>query len=368
MAISTYTYANEVSSKYNQMTQELLEQLPPYCTSFVNSIYETTSARTRCGYLQDLKIFFHWLKTTNSTLKDTKIENIDASILDKLVQDDILEFLRWLEHYELDGKPYSNGPSGKKRKISSVRRFYKFLTTTKGYIDNNPAIKVDTPKIKEKEIRTLEGSERNSLFLLLSNNYQSAKRKLDETPAEKLTYRIKQGPAIAIRDKAIVYLFLGTGMRISELVGIDIGDINYELQRINILRKGGKYDHVYMSKDVFEAVNEYLQEYRKDLESPFDAIESALFLSYQGTRITPRSIERIIRSLADQALGTKSGITPHKFRSTFGTQYYKETRDIFATASVLGHSSIETTKRHYVKPGEEAKLNMKDIDIFNTES
>ncbi len=363
MATSNYNYSIEQNAKYNEKTSELLEMLPQYCTSFINSIYENTMPRSRLGYLQDVRVFFLFLKEKNPLVKDIPLKEIPVEILDQLDQEDILEFLRYLEGYSIDGKQYSNGPAGKKRKLASIRALYKFLTTTKGYINNNPAIKVVTPTVKEKQIRTLDNDERKALFKVIEDEIKTAEKKYGQTSKEEMNMKTRQAPAIAKRNKAIIYLFLGSGMRISELVGIDLENINFPNSRINILRKGGGDDHVYLSDTVMDALLDYINTARDTLLPAFE-IETALFLSSKHTRITPRSIERMISDYAKKALGANSGITPHKFRSTFGTQYYTETNDIFATASVLGHASIETTKRHYVKPGEAAKQNMRNIDIL----
>ena len=359
--METYNYSAQMKDKYLNMTMELLDKLPPYCTSYINSIRERTQPRTMCGYAQDLRVFFYFLLQNNPALKGKTEKEISLEVLNALDQDDIVEYMMWLESYTIDGVKYHNERQGKKRKLSSLRSFYKYLTTTKGLIKNNPAVAVDPPKILKKEVRPLDQDERVHLFEEIEKEYEDAVKKAILPDAGK---RERLMPSLVLRDKAIIYLFLGSGMRISELVGIDLNDIKPELNRINIVRKGGKYDHVYISDEVMDAVSEYAYGGPRDAIGVYDEDSEALFLSSARTRITVRSVERQIKKYADRALGEKSGITPHKCRSTFGTQYYEATHDLYATADVLGHASVETTRKHYIKPGESSKIAMKNINVF----
>lgn len=360
------TYEQLKNEEYRQKTRVLLNELPDYCTSFANSLTDK-QPRTKLSYLQDLRVFFEFLRQRNPKCADVEAVDIEISILDNITRDDVLEYNEWLESYNmLDSKGrekhFTNSAAGRKRKLSSLRVFYDFLCNTAEYISKNPTLKVAMPKVHEKEIRTVESDELPLILKAFELEYENAKKLYMDTPEDKRTRRIIVAPAIVKRDLAIFHLFLGTGLRISELVGINTLDIKWDTGRVNIVRKGGKYDHIYMPDEVYDAVADYYGNYRNIFE-PFSE-DDALFLSNKHCRITTVHVETRIRYYIEAALGKNSGLTPHKLRATYGTNYYRATGDIYATAYVLGHKSVETTRRSYSKPSEKAKEQMRNIDVF----
>jgi site-specific recombinase XerD len=156
-----------------------------------------------------------------------------------------------------------------------------------------------------------------------------------------------------LRNLAIFTLLLGTGIRISECVGLDISDIDFKNSRIKIVRKGGKEDFVYFGPEVEKALADYLEQSRNGI-TPITGHENALFLSIQKRRMTPRAIENLVSEYASQ-ITTIKHITPHKLRSTYGTTLYRETGDIYLVAEVLGHNDVNTTKKHYAALDEDRK-------------
>ena len=146
-------------------------------------------------------------------------------------------------------------------------------------------------------------------------------------------------------------LFLGTGIRISELVGIDINDIDMDVNGFKITRKGGNQTILYFSDEVKAALEEYLDERAKN---PLLDNEPALFVSLQNKRITVRAVQNLVKKYAHITTPLKH-ITPHKLRSTYGTTLYKETNDIYVVAEVLGHKDINTTRKHYAAISEDIK-------------
>ena len=139
-------------------------------------------------------------------------------------------------------------------------------------------------------------------------------------------------------------LLLGTGMRISECIGIDLKDINLEETAVRIHRKGGKEETVYFSDEVADALDSYMEERKTAI--PEAGHEQALFLSLQNKRMSVRSAELMVKKYA-QIVTPLKHITPHKLRSTYGTNLYQETGDLYLVADVLGHSDVNTTKKHY---------------------
>ena len=147
------------------------------------------------------------------------------------------------------------------------------------------------------------------------------------------------------RDYALLSLFLGTGVRVSECVGINISDIDLENNAFLVTRKGGNQVVLYYPPEVAEALAEYMLE-REQIEA-LPGHEDALFLSLQRRRITQRAVQNLVKKYAAVAAPLKPRISPHKLRSTFATNLYNSTGDIYLVADVLGHSSVDTTRRHY---------------------
>ena len=193
------------------------------------------------------------------------------------------------------------------------------------------------PKIHEKEIVRLDADEVSVL--------------LDQVElGDKLTKsQQKFHDKTKTRDMAILTLLLGTGMRVSECVGIDINDIDFKNSGIKIRRKGGNETVIYFGEEVENALLDYLEE--RKLIVPQDGHENALFLSLQKRRIGVRAVENLVKKYS--SLVTK--ITPHKLRSTYGTALYKETGDIYLVADILGHKDVNTTKKHYAAIEDERR-------------
>ena len=147
------------------------------------------------------------------------------------------------------------------------------------------------------------------------------------------------------RDLAILTLLLGTGIRVSECVGLDIQDVDFKNNGIKVTRKGGNEMVVYFGEEVENALKSYLYTTRKNTV-PLPGHENALFLSTQRRRMGVQAVENMVRKYAREVTPNKK-ITPHKLRSTYGTALYKETGDIYLVADVLGHKDVNTTKKHY---------------------
>ena len=192
--------------------------------------------------------------------------------------------------------------------------------------------RVQLPKLHEKEIIRLDVDE---VALLLDEVEQG-----DKLTDKQKSYHTKT----KTRDLALLTLLLGTGIRVSECVGLNISDVDFKNGGIRIYRKGGKEVTVYFGTEVEDALLDYLEE--RDRIIPEQGHEDALFLSLQRRRMAVRSVENLVKKYARTVAPLKP-ITPHKLRSTYGTNLYRETGDIYLVADVLGHSDVNTTKRHY---------------------
>ena len=148
-------------------------------------------------------------------------------------------------------------------------------------------------------------------------------------------------------------LLLGTGIRVSECVGLDVQDVDFKNNGITVTRKGGNQMVVYFGDEVADALSHYIEGSRK-AASPLPGHENALFLSTQRKRMGVQAVENMVKKYARQVTPGKK-ITPHKLRSTYGTSLYKETGDIYLVADVLGHKDVNTTKKHYAAIDEDRR-------------
>ncbi|MCH5334047.1 MAG: tyrosine-type recombinase/integrase [Agathobacter sp.] len=308
-----------------------IAKLPAFCKQFFIGIEPTTASRTRIAYAYDLGCFFDYLHDNNPICKKLEIREIPITLLDQLTPMDIEEYLYYLKLYEKDGEVHTNDERGIKRKLASLRTFYNYFFKNE-LIDTNPAVKVDMPKIHEKAIIRLDVDE--------------VARLLDEVESgESLSGRQqKYHEKTRIRDLALLTLMLGTGIRVSECVGLDLGDVDFKNNGIKVHRKGGAEVIVYFGDEVASALADYMLQ-RKELV-PAEGHTNALFLSMQNRRITVRAVENLVKKYSGLVTSLKK-ITPHKLRSTYGTSLYRETGDIYLVADVLGHKDVNTTRKHY---------------------
>lgn len=325
------SYHEQQTIDNNLRLRELIKELPRFSKDFFRGIEPTTESRTRIAYAYDLSVFFHFLKESNPMYKNIPITDIPLEALDQIKPVDLEEYLEYLGYYIRDGKEHINDENGKKRKLIALRSFYNYYYK-KQMIETNPASFVNVPKMHQKEIIRLEIDE--------------VARLLDEVESgSSLTpSQLKYHNKTKVRDLAIMTLLLGTGIRVSECVGLDIKDVDFKNNGIKITRKGGNEVIIYFGPEVEEALRDYLVEREQILAD--EASANALFLSMQRKRISVKSVENLVKKYS-KLVTTMKKITPHKLRSTYGTSLYQETGDIYLVADVLGHKDVNTTKRHY---------------------
>lgn len=345
MAGKDRNYHDQKNIENTLKMREVVAALPPFCKDFFRGLEDTTSTRTRLAYAYDLRVFFEFLKQYNPIVKKQELVNLKVDILDKITPSDIEEYMEYLSYYEKDGKEYTNDERGKARKLSALRSFYKYFFCHE-IIEKNPALIVKTPKIHDKEIIRLDIDEVALLLDKVENGAEMSKK--------QLLYHEKT----KVRDLALLTLLLGTGIRVSECVGLDIKDIDFKNNGIKIRRKGGYETVVYFGDEVEEALVGYLNE--REHIVPSLGHEDALFLSMQNRRITVRAVENLVKKYASLVTGIKK-ITPHKLRSTYGTSLYRETGDIYLVADVLGHKDVNTTRKHYAAIEDERRRSAANV-------
>lgn len=333
------SYHDELNKKNVLKLRELLETLPSFCRQFFRGIEDTTESRTRIAYAYDLGVFFDFLHETNSVCRKMNIPDFPLSVLDQVGREDLEEYMEYLSLYRKDGVEYTNDERGKRRKLASLRTFYHYFYC-KELIQTNPAILVPLPKLHEKEIVRLDPNE---VAILLDQVEDGAKMTKSQLKFHEKT---------KVRDLALLTLLLGTGIRVSECVGLDLNDVDFDNLALKVHRKGGYEDVVYFGQEVEEALLSYLEERKRII--PMEGHEDAFFLSLQNRRMAVRSVENLVKKYASLVTTTKK-ITPHKLRSTYGTTLYQETGDIYLVADVLGHKDVNTTRKHYAAMKDDNK-------------
>lgn len=326
--------------------REMMKELPPFCTEFFRGIEPRTSTRTRIAYAYDLSVFFDFLKKENPVF--AKMERMDFKLeqLDQITVTDLEEYMEYLKYrFNEQNHEIMNQERGIMRKISSLKSLYNYFFRTEK-LTTNPAALVRLPKLHDKEIIRLDVDE---VALLLDAVEQG----------EGLTEKQKAfHKRTRLRDLALLTLLLGTGIRVSECVGLDINDVDFKNGGIHIHRKGGKEVTVYFGSEVENALQDYLDERFGII--PEEGSEQALFLSMQRKRMNVRSVENLVKKYAHIVTPLKK-ITPHKLRSTYGTNLYRETGDIYLVADVLGHSDVNTTKKHYAALEDERRRSARNV-------
>ena len=348
------SHQERVAIERTQKIQELLMALPTSCTDFIRSIAMTTSLLTRLAYAIDLGVFFDYARKEMPLFAEKAPTAFDDSDLEKIKARDLLAFTDYLTlYFKLDPqyddvqKALRNHESGVMRKLSTLRSFFGYLHRT-GRIQGNVAALVALPKLHEKPILHLRHQEVERLLQMALSG-------------ENLTQTQKRyHKSTAIRDYAMLMLFLGTGIRISECVDLNVEDIDFDSLSLLVTRKGGNQVILYFPQEVAAALQAYLSQ--RAAFSPLPGEENAVFLSLQNRRISKRAVQMMVKKYSMLAVPLKKKMSPHKLRSTFATHLYHETEDIYLVAEALGHSDVNTTRKHYAAISDqrrrEAALNV----------
>ena len=345
------TYHEQIDYKNTMKLRELQKELPAFADDFFRAMEIKKATNTRRNYAYDLSTFFYFLQTTNSYFRDKDLRTLPVSILDDIQPVDIEEYLSFLTYYEKDGQIYQNHEEGKARKLATLNTFFGYFHKKEMIQKNAPSV-VDVPRVKEKNIIRLDANEVAQLI----DNIESGEKL---TKQQKVWHERNKA-----RDLAIVVTLLGTGVRVTELVGLDLSDLDFDNGAMRVIRKGGNEDIVYFGEETEEMLRNYLDERMQMTPAP--GHENALFISQNNTRITVRSVERLVKKYASTA--TVKKITPHKLRSTFGTVLYRQTGDIYVVADFLGHRDVNTTKKHYAAMSDDIrKKAIKTIKLHDDE-
>ncbi len=359
-------YNEQMDVQNTLILRNLISELPTFCRDYFRGISASKALRTQVSYCRDLYTFFQFITHSNPVYANCDIVDLPFRLLEQLTPSDIDEYMEYLSFYIIDGKEYRNSSTSKARKLSALSNFFTFFQKRK-LLSNNPIVAVERPAIHEKAIISLNQDQIFDLMEIVANPVGMSERskKFHQITAE--------------RDLALFSLFLGTGIRVSELVGLNIFDVDFKNNSIKVLRKGGNEDLVYFSTEVADALisyvgNPYADETDDiDIPAPRDILlknnteEPALFISLRSQRISVRSVEVLVKKYSSM-LKTNKKITPHKLRSTYGSELYRQTSDIYLVGETLGHKDINTTKRHYAKMTSEIKQRAANVVSLSRES
>ena len=339
------SYLTEYSQRINDRLKDLQRELPTSCTDYFRSMSQTTSPLTRLAYAYDLRLFFQYLNLENMYFANSSIIMLTGEDLSQITARDIVGFQDYLQQYvkvsDNDDYDEDSGLSptlvqnyelGIMRKLSCIRSYFDYLFRNE-LIPANVASMVTLPKRHEKPILYLEPDEVQRLMdAVVSGEGLSDRQKKYLNLTKK-------------RDIAILMMFLGTGIRVSELVGLDTDHLDFSQNAFMVTRKGGNQIILYYPDTVKETLENYLME--RETVPALPGHEYALFLSLQRRRITSRAVENLVKKYAQIAAPLKKRISPHKLRSTFATTLYQQTGDIYLVSDALGHADVNTTKRNY---------------------
>lgn len=300
------------------------QKFPPILREYAThvAVIKGNSEKTVCEYLLDLRTFFRYAKNkavasemTRSDFENTSILDIDISFIKQIKQQDILDFLVFSFSRE-------NSASTRMRKLSALRSFFKYLVVKKCYLEADPTSNVDAPKKAKSLPKYMTYDECISLL--------NAVRSDTDSPTN-------------IRDFAIITLFLNTGIRLSELVGLNLQSVSSDLSLVKVRGKGNKERIVYLNDMAKQAVADYLQ-VRLDPRYVRTS-DNALFLSSREQRISVKTVQWMVNKYFNLAgLGYK-GLSVHKLRHTAATLMYQSGKvDIRVLKEVLGHEQLNTTQ------------------------
>ncbi len=295
------------------------DDCPQYLKNYLRDmeIIKGLSTRTVNGYYIDLRLFFKFIKNYKeiSPVDDFSsivIKDIDLQFIEQISTNDVYEFLYYVTRQS------KNNPSTRARKLSSIKGFFKYLCNKKKLLKNNPADDIDSPIIKKSLPKYLTLSDSFALLENINSDFYE-------------------------RDYCIITLFLNCGMRLSELININLLDIRNDEQTMRIVGKGNKERIVYLNDACISTIDALIKQ-RAKMENLKD--EKALFVSKKtGKRLSARRVQQIVGNCLSAAGLSGQGYSPHKLRHTAATLMYQEGNvDMLALKEILGHEHVSTTE------------------------
>lgn len=262
-------YVEQINLENKRKLQILLKELPKFCSDFFRYLdTRNTSSRTRLSYGYDIRLFFEFIQENNPVYRKMSMHDIPLKVLDEMTPVDIEEYLSYLSYYEKEnGHAITNGEKGKSRKLSALRTMYNYYFK-KEFIKTNAPSMIETPKKHKENIIRLDKDEVAELISVVESGNSLTARQL--AAHQKTKYR----------DIAILTLLLGTGIRVSECVGLDVSDISFKNKGMRVVRKGGNESMIYFGDEVADALLDYLETERPLLEKKLFQNRKTLFFCH----------------------------------------------------------------------------------------
>lgn len=302
-----------------------LESLPSLVREFASykSVIQNASEKTVAEYILDLRTFFRYLRARDQKIspdseefEKIEIHDIDLDYIKHITTEDIYDFLMYADHIR------GNMAAAKSRKLSAIKGFFKYLTVKRMMLEENPAANIESPKQKKALPKYLSLEESLLLLDAVKNDLESKTR---------------------IRDYAMITLFLNCGMRVSELVGIDLNDVDRQLRSLSVTGKGNKQRIVYLNEACRDALRDYMEE--RISEKYATCASGALFLSGRNQRISVKTVQWLVYKYLDLAGLESKHYSVHKLRHTAATLMYQTGQvDVRVLKDILGHEQLNTTQ------------------------
>lgn len=329
--------------KYTYL-KEYTDQMPQFVGEYIIEYYNGESINTQIGYAIDVRVFLNYLKL--EVLDGVEnIKDITVKDIDNLRVTHLMRFKQYLKEYTQEcttpkGRPvtrvYKNSAYGINRKMSAVRGMFIYLYKTE-QIKENITDKVDFAKLHHKIKKRLTSQETCDLLdVIFAGEKYYEGRKLSEYKRRK------------IRDIAIFTTYLGTGIRVSELINLNIEDLDLSNNTIIVTRKGGDQQEIFLPYQVKEAIEDYI-DYAENVEGR-DMDKGVLFVSRNKKKFTAAGVEKLLKDYCHTVGITNPDKTrPHALRRTFACQLLEDGVDIKMVAELLGHKNIEVTHKYYAQ-------------------
>jgi integrase/recombinase XerC len=340
----------DIEMKLSKTRMNRLKVMPDLVSDYIMSIQEKMTLRTQIAYIKDYTMFLEYLLSLPAFKEYEKIEEFKVSDMEVLEEKDIWQFLDYLTEYKktFKGKngdeytqTFTNTKQGKARKLASLHSLFDYLARKHKIKDPTKFIEVKVNKKREIKDR-LNNEEINRLMHVIINDVN-----IENERKKKFHQRIKY------RDLNMLLILAFTGMRVTELIQLDISDINIQEEALIVTRKGGNQEKLYIPDEIIGHISDYIDK-RKSIIALDNNNKDALFLSNQRKRINAKTVGYMLDKYAKRA-EIPIKVTAHVLRRSFATELLDKTNNIELVANQLGHSSINTTRQFYADLSEEKK-------------
>lgn len=317
--------------------------LPICLQDYLQFVRDSRNASTAWAYINDISCLIRYIREVNPLIADMEVRNIPIDVFREMTVSDYQEYITWLR------ESLQNTPTTISRKIAAIGSLYNYYINIRGMFTFNPIPGVVKPKKPERMIKHLTDEEVSGLFRYMDD--------LECVYEQKAPHKLPYFKKTKYRDTAIFMILLGTGIRVSELVGLNIHDVDFTEQKLYVTRKGSDEDFVYFNNPVERALRDYIDIERDIYASTAESSQkSALFLSNRKKRLSVRSVETLVKKYVSEIVPLKD-IYVHSLRATFATSTIQKTGgDTFIVSKALGHKTLNMVNKYAAASDERKKI------------